>query len=273
MVIHTLAGEFDIYKEENGESVPVTCDDASNGFLKPKAGEWRGDVPKGHLVPRVTRCLRGCSGCRRSPPRVGVPWGHHPAGCGVLVATGWHCGAVPERGGDGWLCPAATSPTLHPVQSPQNRFCILTVAPDTLPAIATMLIDVLFYSHRWVTRVGTSSAAVPQPCVTPLHLAPCGFPSSGCVFAKCCCSLEHATRGCCVSRCHSWELEPPQSRCHRAGGQATYCSKAKGGGSEVAEMCRSRAREHFGNSLMGPSPPESPRCSGNAPKPTLLASH
>nr|XP_027325775.2 cytosolic arginine sensor for mTORC1 subunit 1 isoform X2 [Anas platyrhynchos] len=78
VVIHTLAGEFDIYKEENGESVPVTCDDASNGFLKPKA---------------------------------------------------------------------ATSPTLHPVQSPQNRFCILTVAPDTLPAIATMLIDVLFYSH------------------------------------------------------------------------------------------------------------------------------
>ncbi|NXG37876.1 CAST1 protein, partial [Dromaius novaehollandiae] len=76
-VIHTLAGEFDIYKEENGEFVPVNRDDVSNGFLKPK--------------------------------------------------------------------PAA-SPTVHPVQSPQNRFCILTVAPDTLPAIATMLIDVLFYS-------------------------------------------------------------------------------------------------------------------------------
>uniref|UniRef100_A0A803YCL7 Cytosolic arginine sensor for mTORC1 subunit 1 n=1 Tax=Meleagris gallopavo TaxID=9103 RepID=A0A803YCL7_MELGA len=78
VVIHTLAGEFDIYKEENGESIPVPCDDASNGFLKPKS---------------------------------------------------------------------APSLTLHPVQSPQNRFCILTVAPDTLPAIATMLIDVLFYSH------------------------------------------------------------------------------------------------------------------------------
>ncbi|NXC41150.1 CAST1 protein, partial [Penelope pileata] len=78
VVIHTLAGEFDIYKEENGESVPVPCDDTANGFFKPK--------------------------------------------------------------------PTA-SPTLHPVQSPRNRFCILTVAPDTLPAIATMLIDVLFYSH------------------------------------------------------------------------------------------------------------------------------
>lgn len=39
VVIHTLAGEFDIYKEESGECVPVTCNDASNGFLKPKPGE------------------------------------------------------------------------------------------------------------------------------------------------------------------------------------------------------------------------------------------
>lgn len=142
------------------------------------------------------------------PPRVGDPRGHHPAGRGAAVATGWHCGAVPECGGDGWLCPAATSPTLHPVQSPQNRFCILTVAPDTLPAIATMLIDVLFYSHRWVTRVGTS-VVVPQLGVTPLHLAPCRFSSSGCILQSVFCSLEHATRGCCMSCCHSWELEPP----------------------------------------------------------------
>ncbi|XP_068767316.1 cytosolic arginine sensor for mTORC1 subunit 1 isoform X3 [Struthio camelus] len=77
VVIHTLAGEFDIYQEENGESVPVERRDGTNGFLKAK--------------------------------------------------------------------PAA-SPTVHPVQSPRNRFCVLAVAPDTLPAIATMLIDVLFYS-------------------------------------------------------------------------------------------------------------------------------
>ncbi|XP_072792230.1 cytosolic arginine sensor for mTORC1 subunit 1 isoform X3 [Taeniopygia guttata] len=88
VVIRTLAGEFDIYKEESGECVPVTCDDISNGFLKPK------------------------------PP---------------------------------------ASPTLHPVQSPQTRFCVLTVAPDTLPAIATMLIDVLFYSHSppWDAATGS----------------------------------------------------------------------------------------------------------------------
>ncbi|NXE14320.1 CAST1 protein, partial [Lophotis ruficrista] len=88
VVIRTLAGEFDIYKEEGGERVPVTCDDVSNGFLKPKA---------------------------------------------------------------------AASPTLHPVQSPQTRFCVLAVAPDTLPAIATVLIDVLFYSHSPPREAGAGS--------------------------------------------------------------------------------------------------------------------
>lgn len=42
---------------------------------------------------------------------------------------------------------------MHPIQSPQNRFCVLTLDPETLPAIATTLIDVLFYSHRWVSFV------------------------------------------------------------------------------------------------------------------------
>nr|XP_020633167.1 GATS-like protein 3 isoform X2 [Pogona vitticeps] len=77
VVIHTLATEFEIYKEVNGETVPANCEDVSNGFLKPK-----------------------------------------PMG----------------------------SATVHPVQSPPNRFCILSIAPDTLPAIATILMDVLFYS-------------------------------------------------------------------------------------------------------------------------------
>ncbi|KAM9331400.1 cytosolic arginine sensor for mTORC1 subunit 1 [Gastrophryne carolinensis] len=37
--------------------------------------------------------------------------------------------------------------TVHPVQSPQNQFCILTLDRDTLPSICTILLDVLFYSH------------------------------------------------------------------------------------------------------------------------------
>ncbi|XP_009891648.1 PREDICTED: TBC1 domain family member 10A [Charadrius vociferus] len=87
-----LVQEFDIYKEESGECVPVTCDEVSNGFLKPKQ---------------------------------------------------------------------AASPTLHPVQSPQTRFCVLTVAPDTLPAIATMLIDVLFYSHSVTPVLSVADTCCP----------------------------------------------------------------------------------------------------------------
>ncbi|XP_036678936.1 cytosolic arginine sensor for mTORC1 subunit 1 isoform X2 [Balaenoptera musculus] len=78
VVIHTLAQEFDIYREVGGEPVPVARDDSSNGF------------------PRAQ---------------------HGP------------------------------SPTVHPIQSPENRFCVLTLDPETLPAIATTLIDVVFYSH------------------------------------------------------------------------------------------------------------------------------
>ncbi|XP_075389491.1 cytosolic arginine sensor for mTORC1 subunit 1 [Tenrec ecaudatus] len=78
VVIHTLAQEFDIYRDVGGEPVPVAGDESSNGF------------------PRAQ---------------------HGP------------------------------SPNVHPVQSPQNRFCVLTLDPETLPAIATTLIDVLFYSH------------------------------------------------------------------------------------------------------------------------------
>ncbi|XP_056384651.1 cytosolic arginine sensor for mTORC1 subunit 1 isoform X1 [Hyla sarda] len=37
--------------------------------------------------------------------------------------------------------------TLHPVQSPANRFCILTLDRDNLQSISTILLDVLFYSQ------------------------------------------------------------------------------------------------------------------------------
>lgn len=38
-------------------------------------------------------------------------------------------------------------PTVHPVLIPQNQFCVMSLDPDTLPSIATTLIDVLFYSN------------------------------------------------------------------------------------------------------------------------------
>uniref|UniRef100_A0A3P9IFI7 Cytosolic arginine sensor for mTORC1 subunit 1 n=1 Tax=Oryzias latipes TaxID=8090 RepID=A0A3P9IFI7_ORYLA len=36
--------------------------------------------------------------------------------------------------------------TVHPVLIPPNQFCVMSLDPDTLPSIATTLIDVLFYS-------------------------------------------------------------------------------------------------------------------------------
>lgn len=44
--------------------------------------------------------------------------------------------------------PPAIQPTVHPVLIPQNQFCVMSLDPDTLPSIATTLIDVLFYSNR-----------------------------------------------------------------------------------------------------------------------------
>ncbi|XP_054466974.1 cytosolic arginine sensor for mTORC1 subunit 1 [Anoplopoma fimbria] len=41
----------------------------------------------------------------------------------------------------------ALQPTVHPVLIPLNQFCVMSLDPDTLPSIATTLIDVLFYSN------------------------------------------------------------------------------------------------------------------------------
>uniref|UniRef100_A0A2K5EJ68 Cytosolic arginine sensor for mTORC1 subunit 1 n=1 Tax=Aotus nancymaae TaxID=37293 RepID=A0A2K5EJ68_AOTNA len=49
-----------------------------------------------------------------------------------------------------------SSPTVHPIQSPQNRFCVLTLDPETLPAITTTLIDVLCYSHSTPKEAASS---------------------------------------------------------------------------------------------------------------------
>ncbi|XP_068096560.1 cytosolic arginine sensor for mTORC1 subunit 1 [Hyperolius riggenbachi] len=78
VVFHTLSGEVSIYKEEDGDLIPM-CSEETNG--------------------------------------------------------------VKARN----LCDL----TVHPVQSPENRFCILTLDRDTLPSISTILLDVLFYSRSY----------------------------------------------------------------------------------------------------------------------------
>lgn len=79
VVVETLEEEFNIFREEGGESVPVHSQDAWNGL---------------------------------------------------------------QRNGR-----EATHATVHPVLIPENQFCVMSLDPDTLPAIATTLIDVLFYSN------------------------------------------------------------------------------------------------------------------------------
>ncbi|XP_077895746.1 cytosolic arginine sensor for mTORC1 subunit 1 isoform X4 [Ictidomys tridecemlineatus] len=112
VVIHTLAQEFDIYREVGGEPVPVARDDSSNGF------------------PRAQ---------------------HGP------------------------------SPTVHPIQSPQNRFCVLTLDPETLPAIATTLIDVLFYSHRFPSDLLLTSSSGEMWRMVRIGGQPLGFDECGIV--------------------------------------------------------------------------------------------
>lgn len=188
---------------------------------------------------------QGCSSSHCSVPL-------HPEGCQAVAGVAGGHGvallycpqAVPKP--DGCVSPPpAASPTLHPVQSPQTRFCVLTVAPDTLPAIATMLIDVLFYSHRWVPGTGTRlwplarchlnhSAMFYTP---PPPISPSGISSSGCVlqtgFALSSvpggCSHMGAMGATATMGCGSPEV---------TWGPSPHCSKAQGGGKQKWVGCK-----------------------------------
>ncbi|XP_051536303.1 cytosolic arginine sensor for mTORC1 subunit 1-like [Myxocyprinus asiaticus] len=79
VVVETLETEFNIFREEGGEPVPLHSQDA-----------WDGLHRNGREIPHAT---------------------------------------------------------VHPVLIPENQFCVMSLDPDTLPTIATTLIDVLFYSN------------------------------------------------------------------------------------------------------------------------------
>uniref|UniRef100_A0A8C5GNA4 Cytosolic arginine sensor for mTORC1 subunit 1 n=1 Tax=Gouania willdenowi TaxID=441366 RepID=A0A8C5GNA4_GOUWI len=96
VVISTLEEEFNIFKEEGGESVPVHSQEVSNGLQK----NGKEDI----------------------------------------------------------------HPTVHPVLIPLNHFCVMSLDPDTLPAIATTLIDVLFYSSSHKDE-GQSSSSESLDCI------------------------------------------------------------------------------------------------------------
>ncbi|XP_056274740.1 cytosolic arginine sensor for mTORC1 subunit 1 isoform X2 [Pseudoliparis swirei] len=100
VVTATLEKEFNIFREEGGESVPVRCQDDVK------------DVKD-----------------------------------------------VKKNGKE------ALRPMVHPVLIPQNQFCVMSLDPDTLPAIATTLIDVLFYSNGSPKADGESSPIRDLDCI------------------------------------------------------------------------------------------------------------
>lgn len=188
-VIHTLAQEFDIYREVGGEPVPVARADSSNGFPRAQHGEGRPLTPKpgrGLLFPlRPFPCAGGSVGMGR-PADTASQDGEMGRGKlqWVLVEHDPAFSPGPTRGRPSPRLPfhlslpgpslAGPSPTVHPIQSPQNRFCVLTLDPETLPAIATTLIDVLFYSHRWVLcalHPCVLTPLFPLLCPTTFHLS------------------------------------------------------------------------------------------------------
>ncbi|XP_052510741.1 cytosolic arginine sensor for mTORC1 subunit 1 isoform X4 [Budorcas taxicolor] len=95
---------------------------------------------RGHQDRPVSDCTTGRTPRVRADA-VHLPDRLHP-GAGARPVRG-----DPHAGPGVRHLPRGPSPTVHPIQSPQNRFCVLTLDPETLPAIATTLIDVLFYSH------------------------------------------------------------------------------------------------------------------------------
>lgn len=52
---------------------------------------------------------------------------------------------------------------VHPLLIPQNQFCVMSLDPETLPALATTLIDVLFYSNS--PKDGSDSNTQDMDCI------------------------------------------------------------------------------------------------------------
>uniref|UniRef100_A0A3B3SPW8 Cytosolic arginine sensor for mTORC1 subunit 1 n=1 Tax=Paramormyrops kingsleyae TaxID=1676925 RepID=A0A3B3SPW8_9TELE len=71
--------------------------------------------------------------------------------------------------------------TVHPVLSPLNKFLVMSLDPDTLPAIATTLIDVLFYSSRFPANLLFTSSSQELWRMVRIGGQPLGFDECGIV--------------------------------------------------------------------------------------------
>lgn len=112
VVIHTLAEEFNIFQEVDGESIPVHNQDVNIGLQE---NDREGEAELTQTSANTWLQYVALSVCV----------------CLCVLA-------LPVPGS-----------TLHPVLIPKNQFCVMSLDPDTLPGIATTLMDVLFYSNRF----------------------------------------------------------------------------------------------------------------------------
>lgn len=155
--MHTLSSEFTLLRVVNGEAVSAHSLGVTNGFVKPKLGERQ--PPLLNLLWDADDNLQGDS-FTAAP----FKWQKLQKGKGVYVAGGavsetfsiiYNVSLVIMTSMFGssfvvflfsFLVPR---PVIHPLSSPSNMFCVTSLDPDTLPSVATLLMDVMFYSGGW----------------------------------------------------------------------------------------------------------------------------
>uniref|UniRef100_A0A3P9JGH8 Cytosolic arginine sensor for mTORC1 subunit 2 n=1 Tax=Oryzias latipes TaxID=8090 RepID=A0A3P9JGH8_ORYLA len=72
-------------------------------------------------------------------------------------------------------------PIIHPLSSPSNMFCVTSLDPDTLPSVATLLMDVMFYSGGFPHNVLFTSASGELWKMVRIGGQPLGFDECGIV--------------------------------------------------------------------------------------------
>ncbi|XP_064879866.1 cytosolic arginine sensor for mTORC1 subunit 2 isoform X2 [Oncorhynchus nerka] len=72
-------------------------------------------------------------------------------------------------------------PIIHPLSSPSNMFCVTSLDPDTLPSVATLLMDVMFYSGGFPNNVLFTSASGELWKMVRIGGQPLGFDECGIV--------------------------------------------------------------------------------------------
>uniref|UniRef100_A0A8C4R7P5 Cytosolic arginine sensor for mTORC1 subunit 2 n=1 Tax=Eptatretus burgeri TaxID=7764 RepID=A0A8C4R7P5_EPTBU len=75
----------------------------------------------------------------------------------------------------------ARRPIIHPLACPLNRFCITSLDPATLPSVATLLMDIMFYSDGFPNNLLFTSSSNEMWKMVRIGGQPLGFDECGIV--------------------------------------------------------------------------------------------